>query len=41
MVSDSTGVPRAKLDNPNKPTGVFMLCGLSGLSASEWNSDEA
>ena len=26
---------RAKLDNPNKPTGVFLLCGTSGVGKTE------
>jgi type VI secretion system protein VasG len=26
---------RAKLDNPNKPIGVFMLCGPSGIGKTE------
>ncbi|MES2355111.1 MAG: type VI secretion system ATPase TssH [Pseudomonadota bacterium] len=26
---------RAKLDNPNKPVGVFMLCGTSGVGKTE------
>lgn len=26
---------RAKLDNPNRPTGVFMLCGPSGVGKTE------
>jgi type VI secretion system protein VasG len=26
---------RAKLDNPNKPVGVFMLCGPSGVGKTE------
>jgi type VI secretion system protein VasG len=26
---------RAKLDNPNKPQGVFMLCGPSGVGKTE------
>ena len=26
---------RAKLDNPNKPIGVFMLCGPSGVGKTE------
>jgi type VI secretion system protein VasG len=26
---------RAKLDNPNKPIGVFMLCGTSGIGKTE------
>jgi type VI secretion system protein VasG len=26
---------RAKLDNPNKPVGVFMLCGSSGVGKTE------
>jgi type VI secretion system protein VasG len=26
---------RAKLDNPDKPTGVFMLCGPSGVGKTE------
>ena len=26
---------RAKLDNPNKPVGVFMLCGPSGVGTTE------
>src|SRR5258705_615015 len=26
---------RARLDNPNKPTGVFMLCGPSGVGKTE------
>ena len=26
---------RAKLDNPNRPIGVFMLCGPSGIGKTE------
>jgi ATPases with chaperone activity, ATP-binding subunit len=26
---------RARLDNPNKPVGVFMLCGPSGVGKTE------
>src|SRR5206468_3219591 len=26
---------RARLDNPNKPIGVFMLCGTSGVGKTE------
>lgn len=26
---------RAKLDNPNKPIGVFMRCGTSGVGKTE------
>ena len=26
---------RAKLDDPNKPVGVFMLCGPSGVGKTE------
>lgn len=28
-------ISRAKLDNPNKPIGVFMLCGPSGVGKTE------
>ena len=31
----ATFLTRAKLDNPNKPVGVFMLCGPSGVGKTE------
>ncbi len=35
MVSKRIETNRAKLDNPNKPIGVFMLCGPSGVGKTE------
>ena len=35
MVAKRVETSRAKLDNPNKPIGVFMLCGPSGVGKTE------
>jgi type VI secretion system protein VasG len=35
MISSRIQTSRAKLDNPNKPVGVFMLCGPSGVGKTE------
>jgi type VI secretion system protein VasG len=35
MISKRIQTSRAKLDNPNKPIGVFMLCGPSGVGKTE------
>ncbi|HKC43198.1 MAG TPA: type VI secretion system ATPase TssH [Burkholderiales bacterium] len=35
MVAKRIQTSRAKLDNPNKPIGVFMLCGTSGIGKTE------
>jgi type VI secretion system protein VasG len=35
MISRRIQTNRAKLDNPNKPIGVFMLCGPSGVGKTE------
>jgi type VI secretion system protein VasG len=35
MVAKRIETNRAKLDNPNKPIGVFMLCGPSGVGKTE------
>ena len=35
MISKRVETARAKLDNPNKPIGVFMLCGPSGVGKTE------
>ncbi|MEM8800297.1 MAG: type VI secretion system ATPase TssH [Pseudomonadota bacterium] len=35
MVSRRVQTSRAKLDNPSKPIGVFMLCGPSGVGKTE------
>jgi type VI secretion system protein VasG len=35
MVAKRIQTSRAKLDNPNKPIGVFMLCGPSGVGKTE------
>jgi type VI secretion system protein VasG len=35
MVSKRIETNRARLDNPNKPIGVFMLCGPSGVGKTE------
>ena len=35
MISKRVETSRAKLDNPNKPIGVFMLCGPSGVGKTE------
>jgi type VI secretion system protein VasG len=34
-ISKRIQTSRAKLDNPNKPVGVFMLCGPSGVGKTE------
>jgi len=34
-ISKRIQTTRAKLDNPNKPVGVFMLCGPSGVGKTE------
>jgi type VI secretion system protein VasG len=35
MIASRIHTSRAKLDNPNKPIGVFMLCGPSGVGKTE------
>jgi len=35
MIARRIQTSRAKLDNPNKPIGVFMLCGPSGVGKTE------
>jgi type VI secretion system protein VasG len=35
MIAKRIEANRAKLDNPNKPIGVFMLCGPSGVGKTE------
>jgi len=35
MVARRIQTSRARLDNPNKPIGVFMLCGPSGVGKTE------
>jgi type VI secretion system protein VasG len=35
IVAKRIQTSRAKLDNPNKPIGVFMLCGPSGVGKTE------
>jgi type VI secretion system protein VasG len=35
MIAKRVQTSRAKLDNPNKPIGVFMLCGPSGVGKTE------
>ncbi|AMY08119.1 Chaperone protein ClpB [Luteitalea pratensis] len=35
MVASRIQTSRAKLDNPDKPIGVFMLCGPSGVGKTE------
>jgi len=35
MIAGRIHTSRAKLDNPNKPIGVFMLCGPSGVGKTE------
>jgi type VI secretion system protein VasG len=35
MISRRIQTSRANLDNPNKPVGVFMLCGPSGVGKTE------
>lgn len=35
MIARRIQTSRAKLDNPNKPIGVFMLCGTSGVGKTE------
>ena len=35
MVARRIQTSRARLDNPNKPIGVFMLCGTSGVGKTE------
>jgi type VI secretion system protein VasG len=35
MIARRIETNRAKLDNPNKPIGVFMLCGPSGVGKTE------
>ena len=35
MIASRIQTSRAKLDNPNKPIGVFMLCGPSGVGKTE------
>ena len=35
MIAKRIHTSRARLDNPNKPIGVFMLCGPSGVGKTE------
>jgi type VI secretion system protein VasG len=35
MIAKRIQTSRAKLDNPNKPIGVFLLCGPSGVGKTE------
>ena len=35
MIAKRIQTSRARLDNPNKPIGVFMLCGPSGVGKTE------
>ena len=35
MIAQRIQTSRAKLDNPSKPIGVFMLCGPSGVGKTE------
>ena len=35
LISKRIQTSRASLDNPNKPIGVFMLCGTSGVGKTE------
>ena len=35
MIARRIQTSRARLDNPNKPIGVFMLCGPSGVGKTE------
>ena len=35
MIARRIQTSRARLDNPNKPIGVFMLCGSSGIGKTE------
>src|SRR5262249_35604353 len=35
MIAKRIQTSRARLDNPNKPIGVFMLCGPSGIGKTE------
>jgi type VI secretion system protein VasG len=35
MIASRIQTSRAKLDNPDKPIGVFMLCGTSGVGKTE------
>ncbi|WP_042777565.1 type VI secretion system ATPase TssH [Sinorhizobium fredii] len=35
LISKRIAINRARLDNPNKPIGVFMLCGPSGVGKTE------
>jgi type VI secretion system protein VasG len=35
MIARRIQTARARLDNPNKPIGVFMLCGTSGVGKTE------
>src|SRR4051812_35555276 len=35
IIASRIQTSRAKLDNPNKPIGVFMLCGPSGVGKTE------
>jgi type VI secretion system protein VasG len=35
MIARRIHTSRAKLDNPNKPIGVFMICGPSGVGKTE------
>ena len=35
LIARRIAISRARLDNPNKPIGVFMLCGPSGVGKTE------
>ena len=35
MIASRIQTSRARLDNPNKPIGVFLLCGTSGVGKTE------
>ena len=35
LIAKRVRTSRARLDNPNKPVGVFMLCGPSGVGKTE------
>ena len=41
MIAKRIETSRARLDNPNKPIGVFMLCGPSGVGKTETALDLA
>ena len=35
LIAKRVRTSRARLDDPNKPVGVFMLCGPSGVGKTE------